>query len=63
MSFSKHWNAVLGYIFENEADDFLENPSDGHVYYHAIFLEFGEVAAQSELKAAQESLGEACSPA
>lgn len=38
---------VLDYIADHEAEDFEENPSTNHVYYHMMCVVFGEVYAQN----------------
>lgn len=45
---------VLAYIFQHEQEDFNENPSTEHIYYHAI-------RASSGPKAAKEAYNEALS--
>jgi len=36
---------VLSYIIEHEEQDFKENPSPDHVYYHALRAMYGGVRA------------------
>ena len=50
--------AVLEYIFDHEQEDFYENPSTGHVYYHALVVKEGEIFAQNEILSAKMELGE-----
>lgn len=48
--------ACINYILETEEEDFKLNPSDNHVYYHAIVALFGENAAKNELEEALQHL-------
>jgi len=47
---------VLQYVLDNEMDDFAENPSNSHVYYHAVRVHDGINAAKQVLKEAIEKL-------
>jgi len=38
----RHENFVLDYILEHEKQDFKENPSYTHVYFHAYAACYGE---------------------
>lgn len=53
MSKQDSMNIVLNYIFEHELDDFLDNPSKDHVFYHAIAAVYGEDQANRELTLAR----------
>jgi len=46
----QHLEAVMDYILEHECDDFEENPSASHVYYHAHSFMFGSLDAREFLK-------------
>ena len=48
----------INYIVELELDDFMENPSDNHIYYKAYVALFGVKIANIELDEAIESLEE-----
>lgn len=52
MALSEHWDKVVEYIFDHEKDDFFENPSRTHVYYHAVAAQFGESEAEYALQCA-----------
>jgi hypothetical protein len=45
--------SVIDYILETEGEDFCQNPSEQHIFYSAMILEWGEVRAKQELKEAQ----------
>lgn len=44
--------ACLEYILETEEEDFKLNPSDNHVYYHALTALLGDEVANDELEEA-----------
>jgi len=47
----------LDYILSNEEMDFRENPSDNHVYYHAMVAAHGKSVADKELKELELAYG------
>lgn len=47
---------ALDYIIVHEFDDFQENPSTGHVYYHALVGLHGKKYADMELEIAKKEL-------
>lgn len=51
-----HLKMVLDYIADCEREDFEENPSDGHVYYHMMIVYFGREHADTELEKALADL-------
>lgn len=53
---TKSLDEVLQYIFDAEMEDFSENPSDNHVYYHAVIVESGLREAQEVLRDAIKNL-------
>lgn len=44
-----HIEVVLDYILDNEIDDFNENPSNNHIYFHALVVRYGIKNATNEL--------------
>ncbi len=49
---------VLGYIFDHELDDFLDNPSDNHVYFKALVVDAGYSYAKKFLDDRLKEIGE-----
>lgn len=47
---------VLQYIFDSEEEDFLDNPSENHVYFDALVLWSGKDKALEILKESKERL-------
>lgn len=44
-----HVNALIDYILAHESEDFDENPSDNHVYFHAYACRFSGLSADMML--------------
>lgn len=44
-----HVNAVLDYILDHESEDFDDNPSDNHVYFHAYACRYSGLSADMML--------------
>jgi hypothetical protein len=40
---------VIDYIIDHEKEDFKQNPSTDHVYYHALVASIGERGARDEI--------------
>ncbi len=49
-------DALVGYVYESEYDDFYKNPSENHVYFAALILLDGITSARLSLKEALDAL-------
>jgi len=52
----QHTILVLDYILEHEEEDFLENPSDTHVFYDAMVATDGFRHANGVLEQAKKAV-------
>ena len=49
---------VLNYIFQHELTDYTQNPSEDHVYFHALVIAYGIDEAKKDLSEALKNIGE-----
>jgi hypothetical protein len=47
---------VMNYILQHELDDYLENPSEDHIYFHALVVNYGIDEAKKDLIQALKAL-------
>jgi len=45
----KSLNCLINYIIQHELEDYIENPSDDHIYYHALVVAYGIDEANKDL--------------
>lgn len=51
-----HVRLCIEYILDTEREDFYENPSDNHIYFHALCAFYNNRVAKEELSEAMEEL-------
>ena len=51
-------NHLINYIMLHELDDYLENPSNDHIYFHALVVTYGIDEANKDLSNALKEIGE-----
>jgi hypothetical protein len=47
---------VINYILQHELEDYIENPSEDHIYFHVIAAKYGIDEAKKELSEALKNL-------
>lgn len=46
--------ATINYVLDTEMEDFQENPSNNHVFYHAFVCAYGKQEADKVLERAEK---------
>jgi hypothetical protein len=49
---------VLNYILQHELTDYIQNPSEDHIYFHALTAAYGINEAKKDLSEALKNIGE-----
>lgn len=47
---------VLNYIIQHELEDYMEFPSEDHIYFHALAVKYGIDEAKKDLSEALKQL-------